>query len=854
MKRLVLPLTYGLALIASHLFCVLRDPPAIASQGAGCMGDRGHIATKHQGVAFLEWGSRAETPATLVLLTDPRDQASQFEPWCRVWQAESGHIITVGPVLGSRQDLATPDVGDLINGLSTVLQEPSGRPADLVAIGANGPTGIELAARAPDLFRSLTLISAMGLEAFQHLGDHHLNQALYSAQAFFSWTLRNLIPHFGVLDRVPWDPRWIDTLQEMDLRSVRENVAAIDMPVMVIVDPTHPYVPVEAAREFHRILPQSRLEIPTNASDPERAEASAVAAWQSFLDAVRRGTALTRHQASPQRLKAAAAPFDTSNLPPLRGSHLWIALLLIALATLISEDLTCISAGLMVSRGMLGFLPAAAATLVGIFVGDVLLFLAGRWIGRPALKRIPLKWLIDASEIERCGRWFDAKGPKIIIASRFLPGTRLPTYFGAGMMGASFWTFTFFFLIACTLWTPMLVGIAALVGKEVLALFSIYERWALPALLLTIAALWILLKIVVPLLSFRGRRLLKAAWTRKIHWEFWPPYVFYPPLVLYVLYLGLRHRSLTLFTAANPAIDTGGFVGESKSYILNALRHANDRLARFVTVPPHPDPTVRADRVRSFMTGSRLEFPIVLKPDVGERGRDVTIIKEFEQLAEYFRRIEATVIAQEFVPGREFGIFYYRFPGAERGHILSITDKRLLSVTGDGKHNLEELILRDDRAVLMASIHMKNHRDRLYETPPKGREITLVEVGTHCRGSVFLDGNALKTPQLEQEIDRISRSFKGFYFGRYDVRCGSVEGLKQGTDFKILELNGVTSEATHIYDPKNSLFAAYTVLKRQWRLAFEIGAANRKLGVQPVRLRSLVRAISKKFNRFRNRR
>jgi hypothetical protein len=114
-----------------------------------------------------------------------------------------------------------------------------------------------------------------------------------------------------------------------------------------------------------------------------------------------------------------------------------------------------------------------------------------------------------------------------------------------------------------------------------------------------------------------------------------------------------------------------------------------------------------------------------------------------------------------------------------------------------------------------------------------------VELGTHCRGAVFLDGNWVKTEALEIAIDRISKMYDGFYFGRYDIRTPSVEDFKRGCNFKVVELNGVTSEATHIYDPKNSLLEAYQVLFEQWRLAFEIGAQNRQRSARPTSLRTL---------------
>jgi hypothetical protein len=175
-----------------------------------------------------------------------------------------------------------------------------------------------------------------------------------------------------------------------------------------------------------------------------------------------------------------------------------------------------------------------------------------------------------------------------------------------------------------------------------------------------------------------------------------------------------------------------------------------------------------------------------------------------------------------------------RYPDTDKGFIYSITDKRLISVAGDGKHTLEELILADDRAVCMARLHLQKHEKNLYHIPAQGEKIKLVEVGTHCRGAMFLDGDSIKTAALEAKIDEISKSFSGFYFGRYDIRTPSLDEIKKGAGFKVVELNGVTSEATHIYDPDNSLLTGYGVLMKQWRMAFEIGARNRQRGVKPV--------------------
>jgi hypothetical protein len=206
------------------------------------------------------------------------------------------------------------------------------------------------------------------------------------------------------------------------------------------------------------------------------------------------------------------------------------------------------------------------------------------------------------------------------------------------------------------------------------------------------------------------------------------------------------------------------------------------------------------------------------------------------------------VIVQAFVKGIEFGVFYYRFPRQPRGAIFSVTDKRLPTLTGDGKSSLEELILKDDRAVCLAPLHFKAQRQHLFDIPAQHQRIRLVEVGTHARGAIFLDGSHLITTALTDTIDAISRRFKGFYFGRYDLRVPSVEDFRKGRHLTILELNGVTSEATHIYDPRWSLVKAYRDLFRQWEIACDIGAQNAQEGCQTISLKGFHKMLTKRGN------
>ena len=343
--------------------------------------------------------------------------------------------------------------------------------------------------------------------------------------------------------------------------------------------------------------------------------------------------------------------------------------------------------------------------------------------------------------------------------------------------------------------------------------------------------------------TYRAWRLFVGRIRSYLRWEFWPLWLFYLPVVIYVIFLGIKYRSLTLFTAANPNIPLGGFVGESKYSILQGIKDSAEFVARTRLIPADRTLDERLAMISKFMSNYSLDYPIVLKPDVGERGRDVNIIRSESEARTYLDHMQRNLLAQEYVPGHEFGVFYLRYPESERGFIYSITDKQVPVLTGDGRHSIEELILRDNRAICMADLYFKQNRHRLSYVPAEGEEIRLVEIGTHCCGAIFRNGSWVHTPELEARIDRISKRFGGFYFGRYDIRTPSIEDFKLGRNFKIIELNGVTSEATHIYDSDISLFETYRVLMKQWRMAFEIAAQNRNRGTQPISLKMLWKAI-----------
>jgi len=322
---------------------------------------------------------------------------------------------------------------------------------------------------------------------------------------------------------------------------------------------------------------------------------------------------------------------------------------------------------------------------------------------------------------------------------------------------------------------------------------------------------------------------------------------FYPPVVVFLLWKMLRSRSVTLLTTVNPCMPESGLVYESKGGILSHLEKHGSPVGRFRIIPKDWDLGRKQDCIETFKTEYDLDYPFAIKADVGQRGEGVSIVKSKEESDGVFEDHDEDLILQEFLPGREFGVFYYRIPGAKEGHVYSVTDKRFVSVTGDGSSTLEELILRDERAVCMARFYLDAHQRSLDHVIPRGVVFPLTELGTHCRGALFLDGARFITPALERSMDEMSRGVDGFHFGRYDIRVPSEEDLMNGQNIRIIELNGLTSESTNIYDPKHSLWFAYKTLFKQYNIAFEIAQKSVSLGNRPSGLASIVRLCWRYF-------
>ncbi len=338
--------------------------------------------------------------------------------------------------------------------------------------------------------------------------------------------------------------------------------------------------------------------------------------------------------------------------------------------------------------------------------------------------------------------------------------------------------------------------------------------------------------------GFRER--IRVSLARLLRWEFWPSWVFYPPIVAYIALRCLRSPHLTSFTATNPGILASGVIGETKHEALTPLqRNAPQYVAEFIRLDNALPLMAQMIQLRAFVGVGG--YPVVCKPDIGHRGRGVAVIRDEAQAQSYLATASGDVILQRYVGGAEFGVFVYRDPKTQRVELLSIVRKCFPQVVGDGERQLAELIRDDARARLIAPALWKRFADRLDEIPDAGKTIALVEIGAHCRGSLFLDGNDLQSEALRQTMSAILDAVPGYHFGRVDLRCPDDEALRAGQGLRVMEMNGVTAESAHIYHPGTPLLTGWRTIMRQWRLAIEIGEANAARGAKITSLADILR-------------
>ena len=315
-------------------------------------------------------------------------------------------------------------------------------------------------------------------------------------------------------------------------------------------------------------------------------------------------------------------------------------------------------------------------------------------------------------------------------------------------------------------------------------------------------------------------------WFRILNWETWDWRIKYFLISPAWLWFCLRARSFWFFTASNPTLTFGGFDGESKKQMYGQLPPGTYPRSVYVTFSlPFQD-------VEKIFQEHSFQFPVAVKPDVAKMGLMFRTINNLEEFRSYHEKSISDYILQEFIQyPLEVSVFYYRYPDSERGSITGFLKKEYLKVVGDGESTLWKLIVRDSRARLRLKEMKSKHREKLEHIVSAGEDYVLSYALNLSRGGKLVSLAHENDYQLLKLFDDISRYAGHFYYGRYDIKCRSIEDLKAGKHFSILEYNGSGAEPHHVYGNGYNLWEACHILVSHWKILFEISRLNHEKGV-----------------------
>jgi len=314
---------------------------------------------------------------------------------------------------------------------------------------------------------------------------------------------------------------------------------------------------------------------------------------------------------------------------------------------------------------------------------------------------------------------------------------------------------------------------------------------------------------------------------RITHWETWHHHVKYIPLAPVWIWYCIRSRTPWFFTGSNPTLTFGGFEGEGKKEMYEQLPPGTYPHSIYLQ---HTD---TIEKVMDDVTAAGFNFPFIAKPDVGMMGFMVRKISTREQLIKYHNAIGVPYIIQTLVDYPiEVAAFYYRLPGARNGTTSGLLVKRPAYVTGNGKDNLLQLINANQHIRFKIDDVLSRNAEKLNDIIPDGEIYNLSIASNRSQAGMVAGAGHEINESLQKLLDEWSLYSGNLYYGRYDIKCASVESLKAGKDFYILEFNGAGAGIQHITGNNYSLFKAMGIILTHWKMMYTIAKLNHNNGVK----------------------
>ncbi len=784
---------YIVLLVASHWMTSLGatarriqfisdDPPQVELKTLDADGTE--IEGKTTTLYFEQWNPEpgAEARVPVLLIHGSPGSGSNFE-LLGPELATDGRRVIAPDLPGYGYSPMTPSMSHETNAryMLAMLDELGIERVHVVGWSSGGGVGLEMAQLHPDRVASLTLLASIGAQETEGSGSYFFEHVKYGTGLVVLGWLPEFIPHFGLLGDRAGRTGWLWAFWDSDQRRISDFMGAIETPTLILHGRHDPLVADWAAERHHEMMPSSKLfmldashflpflqvEITRDAllAFFDRHDTPGVAPETDYVD-----LAPVPERTGGDALLHRAGAWIWS-LP------WWVVLIASALLIRVRPHLGIVIVMLFVAMMRIDFGVALLAMIVG----------RSWWLVRGATE-IDRPWMLI--------RW--VRGLLFVFPA-----------FVIGALGGG-WILTLADQLG---WIGIIAGV--------------WLTW--------------LAMITLRLVVTREGRLRISGWKRRLlNHEYWPSGVIYLPVLWWGLMRVLTGKGLSSLTAVNPGYSFDGGVRQERKSELNERMGNEPAILHCELIGSNRDTNARTrEAIERLEQVEQLGgLPVIAKPDQGERGRGVRLIKAPNELKRYCHDHPEPFVLQRYHPGPvEIGLVWVRHvatieqPATPAGFIYAINIKDFPEVVGDGVHTLRQLILRHPRHRAQAAMFLQRLGEQQRLIPADGERVSMGFAGNHAQGAMFSDGAHLNSPELSERIDRIAREFRderglGFDIGRFDIRCASLEALRRGEGMGIVELNGLTSEPTNLYDPDRSISWAWDMLLGYWKHAAVLSDAR----------------------------
>ena len=647
----------------------------------------------------------------------------------------------------------------------------------IVGWSNGGAVGLRMIEDHPDRVATLTLLAAVGAQETEGTGSYGFEHFKYKGGRVLLDYGSHFYPHFGAIGFASERNAFLRFFDDTDQRDLGPFMEELTTPTMVMHGRNDFLIPDRSAIRHYEMIPTAQLVM---------------------LDAMHFIPMMKPDQASEY-----LNPFFTRHDEP----------------------------GVEVYTGVVDLAPIPIRT--GF---DKLLHSTGAWImGIPIWMQVLIVVVLV--------RFYPIMGSLLVMVFVAMMYTDFGIAAMGMLIGRSWWLirgvgelnrpWTILRWIRSTLFLFPLFFVGGVLGWQIK---NLSQNYGILGFLAGMGIGWSILNGLRLVVTWEGRQRIIGWFRRAIYHEYWPRFFVYLPVLWWGARRMISGKGLQPLTAVNPgyAYD-GGVQDESKSdlnFKLGDSDQPEESVLHCVLIDEVSPEARNHAAARAIEIDDQLGgYPIIAKPDKGDQGRAVKLLSDPGDLESYCQSCNEPFVLQKFHPGPvEVGVLWMRHTESitdpeytgPTGFIYAITIKHFPTLRGDSKRALRRLILAHPRHRAQPGVFFEHNTSRLGWVPMDGEKVILGIAGNHAQGAKFTDGADFITEALTERMNTIidgfdARAGRGFDIGRFDLRCQSLDQLSKGTGFGIVELNGLTSEPTNMYDPKRTLFWAWDMLLGYWK-------------------------------------